>query len=104
MHLIQILLPFCHWPTMRDIRSPGTSCRPSRRNCRSAFGGLTAYSRAPAKGVWTQSGGQQEDDIIIVEVMAETLDERWWRDFRRRLEERLGQEELVIRAQEMRTL
>jgi hypothetical protein len=101
MHLIQILLPLADnagHPFPRDVLQ-AIQTELSQR-----FGGLTAYSRAPAKGVWTQSGGQQEDDIIIVEVMAETLDERWWRDFRRRLEERLGQEELVIRAQEMRTL
>jgi hypothetical protein len=101
MHLIQILLPLAD---NAGHAFPGDVLQAIQTELSQRFGGLTAYSRAPAKGVWTQSGGQQEDDIIIVEVMAETLDERWWRDFRRRLEERLGQEELVIRAQEMRTL
>jgi exodeoxyribonuclease III len=39
------------------------------------FGGLSAYNRAPAKDVWTERDGQQEDDIVVVEVMAKTLDE-----------------------------
>ena len=40
----------------------------------------------------------------MVEVMVETLDERWWTDFRRRLETLLRQEAVVIRAQDIRTL
>ena len=101
MHLIQILLPLADnaGNPFPDHVLQGIHTELSQR-----FGGLTAYSRAPAKGVWTQGGGQQEDDIVVVEVMARTLDERWWQDFRRRVEELLDQEELVIRAQAMRTL
>ena len=49
-------------------------------------------------------GTRQKDDIVTVEVMADGLDENWWRDFRKRLEKLLGQEELVVRAHEIRTL
>lgn len=101
MHLIQILLPLTDnaghpYPNdlLQGIQSELSQC----------FGGLTAYSRAPAKGVWTRSGGQQEDDIVVVEVMAQTLDADWWREFRTRLQQILRQENLVIRAQKMRTL
>ena len=101
MHLIQILLPLTDnagrpYPDdlLQGIQSELSQC----------FGGLTAYSRAPAKGVWTRGGGQQEDDIVVVEVMAQTFDEDWWREFRTRLQQILRQEKLVIRAQEMRTL
>jgi hypothetical protein len=65
------------------------------------FGGLTAYSRAPAKGIWAHDGERQKDDIVTVEVMADKLDENWWREFRARLEKLFGQEELIIRAHEI---
>jgi hypothetical protein len=101
MHLVHLLLPLADnagTPFPADILK-GIQTELSQR-----FGGLTAYTRTPAKGVWTQGGDQQEDDIVVVEVMAQTLDETWWREFRRRLEDILGQEKIVVRAQEMRTL
>jgi hypothetical protein len=101
MYLVQLLLPLADnagnpFPT--DILK-GIQTELSQR-----FGGLTAYSRAPAKGVWGQGGDQQEDDIIVVDVMAQTLEEMWWREFRQRIEDLLKQEKIVIRAVEMRTL
>jgi len=101
MHLVQLLLPLAD---NAGSPFPDDVLEDIQTELSQRFGGLTAYSRAPAKGVWTQSGGQQVDDIVVVEVMTQTLDEGWWREFRRRLEERLGQEMLVIRAQETRTL
>ena len=74
MHLIQILLPLADNagnPFPSDVLH-GIQTELAQR-----FGGLTAYSRAPARGVWTQSGGEQEDDIVVVEVMAQALDETW---------------------------
>jgi hypothetical protein len=62
------------------------------------FGGVTAYSRAPAEGVWRNGRTKEKDDIIIVEVMADDLDRDWWYDFRMQLERRLAQDELVVRA------
>jgi len=101
MHLIQILLPLAdnegrEFPegTLRDIHA----------DLAERFGGLTAYSRSPARGVWKSGPDEQKDDIVIVEVMAESLDETWWTDLRKRLETLLGQEELVIRATEIRKL
>jgi hypothetical protein len=40
----------------------------------------------------------------IVEVMAQTLEEMWWREFRQRIEDILKQEKIVVRAMEMTTL
>ena len=69
------------------------------------FGGLTAHVRAPAKGLWEEpSGRTQRDDIVIFEVMVDALDADWWADYRRRLERRFSQDEIVIRAVEMRRL
>jgi hypothetical protein len=69
------------------------------------FGGVTAYSRSPAQGVWaTAREEKQHDDIVTVEVMTETLDEAWWGKFRTELETVLRQQEIVIRAFPIRRL
>lgn len=63
------------------------------------FKGLTTYSRAPAQGLWSESDGPpKHDDIVVYEVMTETLDRDWWSAFRRALERRFAQQELVIRS------
>lgn len=64
-----------------------------------AFGGLTAYTRAPAQGLWSESDGPpKRDDIVVYEVMTDALDHAWWAELRRSLERRFAQDELVIRA------
>jgi hypothetical protein len=40
----------------------------------------------------------EHDDIVVVEVMVPELDKAWWARYRRGLEKRLGQKELVVRA------
>ena len=63
------------------------------------FGGVTAFSRAPARGRWTASGGRPTtDDIVIYEVMVRELDQQWWAQLRERLESELEQEEVLVRA------
>lgn len=62
------------------------------------FGGVTAYSRAPAEGVWAHDGTHEHDDIVVMEVMVETLDRAWWSTFRRELETTLRQHQIVMRA------
>jgi len=102
MHLIQILLP------VRD--NEGESYPPElfgavREALTERFGGLTAFTRAPAEGLWKRDGdGTSRDDIVVLEVMAETLDRAWWRACRRQLEERFRQEKVIVRAQEIETL
>jgi hypothetical protein len=100
-HLIQILLPLAD---NDGVPFPETLLRQLQAELAGRFGRLTAYSRVPAKGVWTHDGQRQADDIIVVEVMADQLDEEWWRLFRRRLEELLRQEKIVVRAQEIQNL
>ena len=68
------------------------------------FKGLTAYSRAPAEGLWKPRRGTKRDEIVVYEVMTSTLDRIWWKRYRGRLEEMLRQEAIVIRAQKMETL
>jgi hypothetical protein len=96
MHLIQILLPLYdnagkpfgeeHFAKVRDELTE-------------RFGGLTAFTRAPAQGLWQDEGETRHDEIVVFEVMAERLDTKWWRAYRQMLEREFRQDTVVIRAQ-----
>ena len=102
MQLVQILLPVYD---RGGARFPQAHYDAVSKELTQRFGGLTAYVRAPAAGLWQEGNGRtQRDDIVVYEVMAERLDTGWWADYRRDLERRFAQDELVIRAQEMRRL
>ena len=63
------------------------------------FGGLTAYPRAPATGLWTDDRKQIElDEIVVFEVMTQILDRQWWAEYREKLEVRFAQDEVLIRV------
>ncbi|MCE7032548.1 hypothetical protein LY625_07970 [Lysobacter sp. GX 14042] len=63
------------------------------------FGGVTAYLRSPAAGAWEDDDGDvQRDRMVLLEVMADRLDHRWWDGYRRELEQRFAQEEILVRA------
>jgi len=99
MHLIQLLIPVYD---NRGASFPASHYATLREELAERFGGLTAYSRAPAQGLWEGKDGEapaKRDDIIVYEVMADALDRAWWERYRRTLEERFRQDELVIRAQ-----
>jgi hypothetical protein len=102
MHLIHILLP------LNDNQGkplPKKLFRTVAEELTERFGGLTAHTRAPAEGMWKDgSTGTDKDDIVIFEVMAEELDEGWWRKYRARLERRFKQEKVIVRAAEVRVL
>jgi hypothetical protein len=101
MHLVQILLPLAG---NDGTPIPEEFFQDIREELVKQFGGLTAYARAPAQGVWAHDGVRQKDDIAVVEVMVEALEEDWWRAFRAHLERLLEQEALVIRAFEIQRL
>jgi hypothetical protein len=96
VYLVQILLPLYdndgHAFETREYAD-------LRTELADRFGGVTAYTRAPARGVWKDdAGGTARDDIVIFEVMTPHLDHRWWAEFRRELEKRFRQESIVVRA------
>ena len=95
MHLVQILLPI-------DDRAgkalPPVLYGEVRRELVARFGGLTAYTRAPAKGLWDDGSGVDRDDIVVYEVMVEALDRAWWSQYRTALAQRFDQDDLVVRA------
>jgi hydrogenase maturation factor len=101
VHLIQILLPLFD----NEGRSFGPEVyRSVRDELSTRFGGLTAFSRAPAEGLWRDEGSTHRDEIVVYEVMADELDAVWWHDYRDRLEQRFRQDAVVVRAQEIRLL
>ena len=76
-----------------------------RRELIDAFGGVTAYFQAPAEGVWEDDAGRvRRDRIVVIEVMAPTLDRQWWETYRKELEQRFRQDTIVIRASAIETL
>ena len=92
MYLIQILVP-----TTNPSNSESVLAALSR-SLVAKFGGVTAYTQAPAKGKWLADGTEERDDITIIEVMTDDLDHAWWKLLRERLERDLQQKEIVIRS------
>jgi hypothetical protein len=95
-HLVQILLPVYD----NEGRHISTEhYQQVRGHLIKRFGGLTAYTRAPAEGLWESGAAVQRDDIVVVEVMIKSLDRSWWHAYRRELETQFRQEHIVVRAQ-----
>jgi hypothetical protein len=70
-----------------------------RRELTERFGGVTAFTRSPATGLWADDGGRvRRDELASFEVMAESLDRNWWHTYREQLERRFRQAEIVMRA------
>ncbi len=102
MYLVQLLLPL---QDQQGRAYPRDLYDDLARRLTERFGGVTAYSRSPATGLWeTPAGDTVRDQVVVYEVMAEDLEPAWWAELRVRLEARLAQEELVVRAQEIRRL
>ena len=102
MYLIQVLLPL---QTNAGEAIPSATFQQVCTELTEKFGGLTAYSRAPADGMWQQDYRPPvRDQIVLFEIMAETLDRDWWSEYRQKLEGRFEQESIVVRAQEITSL
>jgi hypothetical protein len=91
MVLIQILLP-----TGPAAQVPLAT---TARELGETFGGLTAYVRSPAKGLWTAPDGRAEvDDVMMMEVITKRFDRSWWKDYAATLARRFQQEAIHVRA------
>jgi hypothetical protein len=83
MHLVEIFLPL----NDNGGRPFGTEKYAAvREHLTARFGGLTAFRRSPAQGTTSDGGKTVHDEIIVFEVMAETLDASWWKSYRLQLE------------------
>lgn len=93
-HLMQLCLP------LRDNAGtpfPSAIFSAVRAELTEALGGVTAYRRAPAIGLWEEDGDEiQGDDLVLFEMMVESLDRPWWKDHPAGLARRFRQE--VVRA------
>jgi hypothetical protein len=102
MYLVQLLLP------VQDEEGrgyPRTLYDDLVKRLTEQFGGVTAYTRAPATGLWEAASGETvRDRVVVYEVMVENLDRAWWAGLREELEAQFAQEELVVRAHNIRRL
>lgn len=102
MFLIQILLPLYD---NEGAALPQELFGQVRNEMVDRFGGVTSYSRAPAKGLWQEEGGEKVgDDLVVYEVMADAIDEVWWHDYKHYLEQQFRQQSIIVRAQTIRLL
>ncbi len=102
MHLVQIFLPLYD---QAGEAFPRALFDGVRTELTEAFGGVTAFVRAPASGAWEDDRGKvQRDDLVLLEVMAPELDHRWWAGYRAQLEHRFRQDEVLVRAMHIERL
>jgi hypothetical protein len=95
MQIIEIFLPL--------RRGDGSEIDPKEireivEDLAGRFGGATAFTRAPASGLWESGSGLEKDEVIIVEVMTKSLNRDWWHSLRLRLERQFQQERIMMRA------
>jgi len=102
MHLIQLFLPLRDDTGQRFGRANFDRVR---EELTEQFGGVTAFVRSPAAGAWEDDDGDvQRDEMILIEVMVETLDRGWWQSYREEVRERFRQDELLVRATAVQVL
>ena len=96
MYLVQLLLPLYDNGGQRVPRERFAQLRDELTQ---KYGGVTAFFRSPAQGTWKEEGGGVDvDEIVVCEVMVETVDRAWWSEYRKTLERRFGQRELIARV------
>ena len=102
MHLIELFLP------LRDgtgTAFPKELFDAVRDDLAEVFGGVTAFSRTPATGLWEDDGGEvRRDEVVLFEVMSDQLDHGWWKHYRAQLEQRFRQDEVLVRASAVQRL
>ena len=96
MFLVQMLLPLYD---NAGRRVPHERFAQLRDELTERFGGITAFIRSPAEGTWKERSGEiDRDEVVMCEVVVDSLERVWWRNYRKTLEERFGQQELMLRA------
>ena len=68
------------------------------------YGGVTAYVHTPAEGRWANRGKTHRDEVIIVEVMTDSRDAKWWKGYQKKLELEFKQEKILVRLMRCETL
>ena len=102
MHLVQLLLPLYD---NDGNRFGAKQFAQVRDELVQRFGGITAHTQAPVRGLWQADDAKTvHDELVIFEVMVDGIDEAWWSRYRKELEKRFRQESLVVRAHAIFTL
>jgi hypothetical protein len=100
-YLVQILLPTID--NEKKPYAPGL-LRSLVGELTTLHGGATAYLRSPGTGLWKDESSVVEDTVVAVEVLVRHLDRRWWRRYRKHLQEDLNQQEIMMRATKVKML
>jgi hypothetical protein len=96
MHLVQLLLPL-HDNEGRPFSA--SYFTQVRRDLTDRFGGVTAFVRSPAVGLWKESADEtNRDEVVMFEVLAPQLDPNWWSLYRKQLQNKFRQDEVLIWA------
>ena len=101
MYLVQILLPL-HDNDGRDF--PPAYFNEVRTELTERFGGVTAFIRSPAVGLWKESAEVNRDEVVMFEVLTDELDKAWWSTYRDGLQETFRQDEVLIWASDITRL
>jgi hypothetical protein len=102
MYLIQLLLPL-HVNEKQAF--PADYFDLVRRTLTERFGGVTAFLRSPAVGLWKE--GEDElthDEVVMFEVISSELDIDWWAGYRIELQNKFSQDELLVWASKITKL
>ena len=100
-YLIEILLPLTD---ASGTTFPAAYYDDLAKDLVANFGGVTSFTRAPAEGRWHDGGSTEHDEIVVIEVMAQTFDRAWWVALKARLEHLFSQDQVIIRAHEVDVL
>ena len=95
MYLTQILLPLYDGDGRKISHARFAEVKDTLTR---RFGGITAYTQAPAEGRWRVRGKTDRDEIITFEVMSQKPDTAWWKAYRRTLEACFRQEQVIVRT------
>jgi hypothetical protein len=102
MYIIQLLLPLY---SNDGEQLPKSLFKMVSTQLTDKFGGLTSFVRSPAIGLWKENEEKTvRDDIVIYEVMTDSLDISWWQTYRKQLCTLFRQEEMIIRASSIQLL
>jgi uracil DNA glycosylase len=101
MNLVQVLLPLAD---NRGKRISHAAFIEVKNELSRRFGGVTAYVQSPAEGQWIDKGRKVLDEVITVEVMTDASHRKWWKRYKKALEEKFRQEQIVIRMHKIEIL
>lgn len=97
--LVQLLLPLTKG---NGVQVPSKYFDGIRRDLTRKFGGMTEYGRTPASGIWKDHNDKlKKDSIIVYEVMVDRIDPSYWKGVRKKLEKQFGQEQIIIRRNDI---